>query len=182
MQEMGKQGVDAAPDREEISPASTSLVDFRFLYMHGRNNFSYGTEERKRLKFHLETGGLLLADACCGSEQFTQAFRRMIGQLWPDKKLEPIPLQDELYSEELNGTAIKKVLCRHEKDGKRDKEPGLYDPELEGIRINGRWAVIFSRYDIGCALQNHQSPDCLGHSHADALRLAKAAVLYAMKR
>ena len=182
MQEMGKLGVDSAQQRAEVHPLQANLVDYRFLYMHGRGNFSYDQAAIKRLRFHLEKGGLLLADACCGSEQFTQAFRRMIGQMWPDKKLEPIPLKDELYSEELNGAAITKVRCRHEHDGKRDKEPEVYDPELEGIRINGRWAVIFSRYDIGCALQKHQSPDCLGHDHASALRLAKAAVLYAMKR
>jgi hypothetical protein len=182
MQEMSKLGVDAALQREEIYPSPKNLVDYRFLYMHGRNNFTYEKAALEGLKFNLETGGLLLADACCGSEQFTQAFRRMIGQMWPGKKLERIPLNDELYSEELNGTAITKVRCRHEHGGKRDKEPELYDPELEGIRINGRWAVIFSRYDLGCALQKHQSPDCLGHDHASALRLAKAAVLYAMKR
>jgi hypothetical protein len=184
MQEMSRLGVDAASQREEVYPSRKNLVDYRFLYMHGRNDFSYDKEALAALKFNLETGGLLLADACCGSAQFTQAFRRMVEKIWPGKKLERIPLNDELYSEELNGKdqAITKVRCRHEHDGKRDKEPEVYDPELEGIRINGRWAVIFSRYDIGCALQKHQSPDCLGHDHASAMRLAKAAVLYAMKR
>jgi hypothetical protein len=183
MQAMRKEGVDTSTERVEIRPANANLVDYRFLYMHGRNDFTYSAAELKGLKFHLETGGLLLGDACCGSQQFTQAFRRMVQQLWGgDKKLEPIPTDDVLFSKELNGERIDKVHCRHEQDGKRDKEFGLYKPELEGVRINGRWVVIFSRYDIGCALQNHQSPDCLGHDHADALRLAKAAVLYAMKR
>jgi len=54
-------------------------------------------------------------------------------------------------------------------------------PYLEGIKIDGRWAVIYSKYDIGCALEKHQSSDCLGHDHASALRLASAAVLYAMQ-
>ena len=55
-------------------------------------------------------------------------------------------------------------------------------PALEGIKINGRWAVIYSRYDIGCALEKHQSTDCLGHDHDSAIKLGSAAVLYALKR
>ena len=42
--------------------------------------------------------------------------------------------------------------------------------------------VIYSKYDVGCALENHQSSDCKGHDHASALRLGTAAVLYALKR
>ena len=42
--------------------------------------------------------------------------------------------------------------------------------------------VIYSRYDVGCALEKHQSPDCLGHDYASAVRLGKAAVLYALNR
>jgi hypothetical protein len=38
--------------------------------------------------------------------------------------------------------------------------------------------VIYSKYDIGCALEKHQSGDCLGYTYDSALALAKAAVLY----
>ena len=49
---------------------------------------------------------------------------------------------------------------------------------LEGVKIGGRWAVIYSKYDIGCALEKHQSADCLGYTHESALCLGRAAVLY----
>jgi hypothetical protein len=42
--------------------------------------------------------------------------------------------------------------------------------------------VIYSKYDIGCALEKHQSTDCLGHDYDSAVVLARAAVLYALKR
>jgi hypothetical protein len=42
--------------------------------------------------------------------------------------------------------------------------------------------VIYSKYDLGCALENHQSSDCLGHDKASALKLAAAAVLYELKK
>ena len=44
-------------------------------------------------------GAVLFADACCGSPQFDQSFREMVRQLYPDKKLERIPITHELFSQ-----------------------------------------------------------------------------------
>ena len=84
----------------------------------------------------------------------------------------------------MNGTAITTVRCRREtaEAGGAGGEFREVPPYLEGIRLGNRWAVIYSKYDIGCALEKHPSTDCLGHDHASALKLAGAAVLYALKR
>ena len=171
--------------RREPNAALNPAAD-RFLYLHGRNAFHYGKDELKKLRFDLDTGGLLLADACCGSKTFDKSFRDFIAELWADKKdvkLERIPPTDELFGKELNDTALTKVRCRREgADGRPEAEFREVDPYLEGVKVNGRWAVIYSKYDIGCALEKHQSTDCLGHDHASAVRLATAAVLYALRR
>jgi hypothetical protein len=176
--------MDVALQTEEVRAGDKDLPDFRFLYMHGRAEFSYAEGEIKKLRFNLNTGGLLLADACCGSKTFDAAFRKMIGEIFPGQKLEAIPLNDELFSKELNGVAITSVRCRREaaNGDKAETEFRNVAPALEGIKVNGRWAVIYSKYDIGCALEKHQSTDCKGHDHASAVLLGKAAVLYAMKR
>jgi hypothetical protein len=184
---MRQLGVDVSLQTEEVRLNDRDFPNFRFLYMHGRRGFAYSKEELKRLRFNLETGGLLLADACCGyqkSREFDESFRQLVKDLWPDKKLEEIPGSDDLFSAELNGTAITRVRCRRESpDGKGvDPQFQVVPPRLEGIKINGRWAVIYSKYDIGCALENRQSSDCLGHDHDSAVQLGKAVVLYAMRR
>ena len=76
------------------------------------------------------------------------------------------------------------VRCRRPKpDGKGvDPEYRELAPALEGIKYNGRWVVIYSKYDLGCALERHKSSDCLGHDYDSAVRLGRAAVLYALKR
>jgi hypothetical protein len=183
MLEMRKLGLDVAVQTEEVRPLDRDFVTFKFLYLHGRREFDFAREEQKRLRFNLETGGLLLADACCGSREFDQGFRRLMKEMYPDRPLEAIPLNDDLFGEELNGTPITTVRCRRTgPDGR--PEPGYRSvpPQLEGIKVNGRWAVIYSKYDIGCALENHPSVDCLGHDHPSAVQLARAAVLYAMRR
>jgi hypothetical protein len=183
MLEMRKLGLDVTLQTEEVRPLDRDFVTFKFLYLHGRRAFGYAPEEQKRLRFNLETGGLLLADACCGSKEFDQSFRELMKSMWPDKPLEAIPPNDELFGEELNGTAMNAVHCRRPgPDGRPEAGYRTVPPQLEGVKVNGRWAVIYSKYDIGCALENHPSVDCLGHDHASAVQLARAAVLYAMRR
>jgi len=186
MEECRKVGLDVVPETKALHILSENVVDYDFIYMHGRHAFDIPTkDELNKLRFHLEeNGGVLFADACCGSKQFDGSFRKLIEVLFPDKKLEPIPaFKDELYSKDLNGVAIGNVRCRREdKDGKPEAEFHNVAPALEGIKINGRWAVIYSKYDIGCALENSKASDCMGHDHDSAVLLAKAAVLYALKR
>jgi Domain of unknown function (DUF4159) len=179
-----KAKLDAALQTEPLRPSHPDLIDFKFLYMHGRSAFTLTDAEVKNVRADLETGGLLLADACCGRSAFDQAFRAFAAKLFPDKKLEAIPLDDDLYSKDVNGTAITAARCRTEAAGPGGGAAEFREmpPALEGIKLNNRWVVIYSRYDLGCALEKHQSTDCLGHDHASALRLAGAAVLYALKR
>jgi hypothetical protein len=182
LRDPNKAGIDVDVRAKDVQVNSPAVADYRFLFMHGKNGFAFEANELKHLRFNLETGGTLLADACCGSKAFDESFRQFIRAMWHDKpeiKLEPIPLSDELYSEALNGSRITKVRCRTEKtEGKLTE----VDPFLEGVKINGRWVVVYSKYDIGCALEKHQSPECLGHDYDSAVLLGRAVVLYAMKR
>jgi hypothetical protein len=185
MDEMSKEGIDVAPKPQPLALGDKDLPEYRFFYMHGRNAFNYDKDDLKDLRFNLkEGGGMLLADACCGSKNFDRAFRKLVADLFPDYKLEKIPLSDDLYGKELNGTPITKVRCRREAPGGKgpEKEFRDVDPYLEGIKIDGRWVLIYSKYDIGCALERHKSTDCLGHDHDSAVRLARAVTLYALKR
>lgn len=174
-------GVDVTLKTEEKTIGSATLIDYKLIYMHGRGNFMFNDQELKHLRFNLMTGGLLLADACCGKEAFDTSFRAFMKQLFPDGKykLEPVPLNDELYSKDLNGEAIteKNIKCRRERGGPMRNTP----PALEGVKVDGRWVVLYSKYDIGCALERHTAPDCLGYDHESALRLGTAAVLYLLR-
>ena len=177
-------GLDVDLQTKPIYGNDPNLADFKFLYMHGRGHFSFTPEAAKNIRTDLETGGLLFADACCGKKAFDTAFRQWMTQLFPDKKLEVIPTGDDLYSEEISGAAIRAVRCRTESTGAAGQPAEYRDvpPFLEGIRVGNRWAIIYSKYDVGCALEKHQSTDCLGHDHESALKLAGAAVFYALKR
>jgi hypothetical protein len=173
-------GIDVALKTENMPVFTKSLRDFKFVYMHGRKDFEYPAErELEYLRFNLENGGLLLADACCGKEAFDKAFRKFVKQLLPKHDLRPISGGDELFSKELNGVALTEQVLRSRRQ--RGEEYRNYPPELEGIKINDRWVVIYSKYDLGCALERHKSSDCLGYDFDSAWRLAGAAVLYSLR-
>ncbi len=175
--------IDVTTKTEEIRPNDENLFKYKFLYAHGRRSFNLNADEIAIVKMTLETGGLLLADTACGAPAFDKSFREFAEKLFPGKKLEPVPQDDLLYSEKLNGTAIKTVR-RREKAGGAGADGGLQElpPALEGLKLDGRWVVLYSKYDLGCALEGNKSTECLAHDRDSALRLGTAAVLYSLKR
>ena len=54
--------------------------------------------------------------------------------------------------------------------------------ELEGIKINERWVVVFSQYDVSCALERHESLECHGYVRKDAARIALNVLLYSLQQ
>ena len=178
-----------------LSPFDEALSTFKFNYIHGRKPLKFTDQEIENLQSNLNTGGLLFVDAACnGFEQwkaFDRSFRDMCTRLYPDQKLVliqergPDGKEDPLFKiARETGINIRSVKCRRETaDGKGpEKEMRTYPVLLEGIKIDGRWAVIYSKYDVGCAIEGHKAADCLGHDKDSALRVASAVVLYSLKR
>lgn len=182
--------LDVSTKTRVMNPATEDdIFKFKFLYMHGKKGFTVEESGLSNLRDNLQSGGLLLADACCGSKAFDDSFRAFAGKLFPDRKadelLVDIPADDPLYSAKLNGAKIDVVERREKAGNAKEGNDAGYErlpPKLEGIKIDGRWVVIYSKYDIGCALERHKSTECLGHTPESALKLASAAVLYSLKR
>jgi hypothetical protein len=172
-------GLDVTLKTQDVSVLQKSLIDHKFVYMHGRREFRFDKGDIGYLKFNLENGGLLFADACCGKQAFDTSFRAFVKDLFPEHKLEPVPLKDDLYSKELNGEDLTENNIRARKE--RGGQMANMAPHLEGIKLNGRWVLLYSKYDIGCALERHQASDCLGYSPESALKIAGAAVLYTLR-
>jgi hypothetical protein len=134
---------------------------------------SFTEEDLGHLRRHLEPGGgTLFADAACGSPAFDAAFRRFVAALLPDNPLVPIPPDDEIYTQRVAFDLSDVQYSRAAGGGKGR-------PQLEGVRLNNRWAIIYSPYDIGCALERQQGLDCKGYAHESALRIAANIVIYA---
>lgn len=177
-----------------LQPADEQLSTFKFNYLHGRRPVNLKDQEIENLQSNLNTGGLLFADAACNGfeqwKQFDKSFREMCAKLYPDRKLVVIQERTDGQEDPLfkiareAGINLRSLKCRRElSNGKgAEQEMHTYPVELEGIKIDGRWVVIYSKYDVGCAIEGHKAADCLGYDKESALRIAAAVVLYSLKR
>lgn len=168
-------GLDVVIQHRELFPNDPNLIHYPLIYVHGRAALSLSGEEIRRLRRHFDPGGgTLFADAACGSAAFDAGFRRLIAAMFPESPLVAIPRDDELYSHRLGYDLSD---CQYTKAA----GGGRGFPQLEGVKLSGQWAVIYSRYDLGCALQRHSGLDCKGYSHESALKIATNIVVYAMQ-
>ena len=112
---------------------------------------------------------------------FDKSFRKLVTQLYPDKPLARIPITHEVFTNR-NGHELKTVRRRGgEEGGGKGVIAGNVvtgEPQLEGIELDGRLAVIYSKYDISCALERQTAVACEGYVSDDATKLAINTVLY----
>jgi hypothetical protein len=164
---------DVVISHKELFATDDNLVYYPLIYLHGRAAFGFSPEEMGKLRRHLEPGGgTLFADAACGSPAFDAAFRKFAAELVPESPLVPIPHDDEIYTRKV-GFDLSKSQYSKAAGSRQDY------PQLEGVKLGGHWAIIYSKYDIGCALERHQGAECKGYLYDSALKIAANIVIYA---
>ncbi|MGC1273137.1 MAG: DUF4159 domain-containing protein [Planctomycetaceae bacterium] len=174
-------GLAASTKKNTLVATDPDLYKYPIVYMHGRTAFTLSPREIERLREHLDRGAVLFADACCGSPAFDASFRSLVKSLYPDDDFQRIPPSHELFS-----TAIGHDLAQVRRrvpgvgDGPLAANVQVGEPFLEGVEIEGRYPVIYSKYDISCALEKQSSAACSGYLPEDALKIAINVVLYAM--
>jgi len=174
--------VDVHPELLAIS--DPALFNFHLVFMHGRSSFRLTDGERKQLRLYLERGGMLFADAICSNPGFIESFRREMAAIFPDKPLQPIPAADPLFTPHYGGFDVTKVT-RRDPQIRAPNDPlksslRRVAPALEAVTIDGRYGVIFSPYDLSCALEKQDSLECQGYVRDDAARLGLNVVLYSL--
>jgi hypothetical protein len=165
---------DMAINPPEILASDPTLHRYPLLYMQGLAAFDHSRQELAALRKHLDPGGgTIFADAARGNPAFDISFRKFVAELMPDQALVPIPREDDLYT---------RRVCYDLNDVEYTKAAGGQRgfPQLEGVKLNGHWALIYSKYAIGDALEHPQEIDCEGYTHQSASSIAANIVLYAI--
>ncbi len=166
----------------DVAMTDPQLFQYHLVFMHGRHNFRLTPQERQQLRTYLERGGMLFADAICSSREFNEAFAREIGGLIPDHHLERIAPGDPLFSSRYGGDELSSVERREPQraavGGPLKSQVRAGEPYLEGLKLGDRYAVIFSPFDVSCALENHESLECEGYTRKDAARIGLNVLLY----
>ena len=108
-----------------------ALFDYPFCVMSGNENFTLNEKERRQLRQFLTQGGFLLASPGCSDEKWDQSFRQEIKVCFPEYPLQKIPMTHPIFS------TVKPISRLTEKNGKTVM--------LEGLEINGRLVLVYSR-------------------------------------
>ena len=53
---------------------------------------------------------------------------------------------------------------------------------MKGVRFGDRYGVIFSEFDLSCALEKHDSLECRGYTREDAARIGLNVLRYGMQQ
>lgn len=172
-------GLAASTKVTDLEFSDPNIFQYPVLYIHGRNRFTVKEADRQQIRRYLERGGVLLADSCCGSKPFDKSFREFVASLYRDKSLQRIPASHEMFSRKF-GSDIRKLKRRMNEGTEGGFVVRDVEPLIEGLELDGRQAVIYSKYDISCALERQSAGNCEGYLPEDAVKLVTNLLQYAV--
>ncbi len=146
-------------------------LTFKFAHLTGTTNISLTPAQRQELKAYIDSGGTLLIDAAGGSVAFGQSMEKELLAIFPGDAPQlaaPIPAADPLYQ----GANLDIRYRRYLREG----ETHPSGPDLRGLKISGRWAVLFSRQDISNALVGRDVDGVAGYVPESATALVSQLV------
>jgi hypothetical protein len=162
--------------REAVDLGTPEAFNHAFLYLTGLHDFRLTDAELGNLRRYLMNGGILFAESCCGRQEFDKAFRREIARVLEGAELQPIPTSHPVYIAAPGGPLDEVSYTER----LTQLQPDLQAPRLEGIRIGGTLAVIYSRDDLSSGWQQTGCPYRLGYAREDALRIGHSVLIYAL--
>lgn len=141
-------GLTIETEGREVGLAQEDLFQCAFVFLTGHKDFRLREAAIRNLRRYIRSGGALWVNDSTheGSETFDRAARRELRKIFPDRALEEIPMDSSLFSS-----------CYNLRGGYRGYRipPGdkYREDRLRGIRLDGRWAVIYTRNDYGDGLE-----------------------------
>ncbi len=169
-----------------ISPDDVAMFEYPILFIHGRREFRFTATQRKAIAAYIKRGGFIFGDAICASPQFAESFRLEMQAIFPDAKLLRMPADHPIFTSEYRGYNIRNVTLRTPSTA-GDSEAlatklSKTVPYLQGLKVDERLAVIFSPYDISCAMENSASLECKGYIKEDAAKIGLNILLFALQQ
>jgi len=129
--------LDATQDMVKIDKG---IYNYPFLIMVGDGGFVLNAVEKRYLRDYLQLGGTLFLDNSGGvkGNSFDISVRRVFREVFPDSQFEPVTSESVIFR---TFYLLKATSGRV-----------IAQPFLEGLKIGGRYGVIYSMNDLLGAL------------------------------
>ena len=161
-------GASVFLDRIAVDLKKDSLKDTPLLYITGHFDPNLSNEEIKKLRQFLLGGGALIADACCGSQEFTNGFRNLMKKVLPEAKVVVWDSNHRIYKVPFKIDSFQYTF------------PGENNPPLEIYMVSGVPAVIFSPYGLGSGWEGIGRPYTKELDASQAQKLGVNIITYLM--
>ena len=156
----------------KLDPAKYPLAQ-----MTGTGAFKLTAKQIVDLRGYLLHGGMLFADAGGGKPAFTNAFVNLATALFPKALLNTIPLNSSLYTGNFPEGQKAQVVA-YRKFYNYQHTHSHKHPQMLGIRVGGRWVIVYSPQDITSGLLGTNTWGISGYTPASAQALARNVLCY----
>lgn len=83
----------------DLKASQEVLNSVPILFLNGKKALVFTAEQKAKLKAYVVAGGTVVAMACPRGQEFDKSFRELAAELWPERKLEPVPDTDLVFKE-----------------------------------------------------------------------------------
>jgi hypothetical protein len=143
------------------------------LYISGHEAFKFDGDQRAALVQYLVDGGTLIGDACCGRTEFADSFRAEVRAMFKDRAFDLLQQDHPVFRAFHKYTSVN---VRSYTLGVKTETEG--PPELLGMNLGCRTAVILSPYDLSCGWDEHTHERGSRLLPGDAIRLGVNLISY----
>lgn len=143
-----------------------ALFDYPFCVMSGNEVFALTQKERQQLRKHLTQGGFLLVSPGCSDEKWDKSFRQEMKICFPEYPLLKIPMTHPIFS------IVNPISRLVEKHGQQ--------VFLEGLEINGRLVLVYSKEGLNDVEYAHGCCCCGGNEIRDPAKVNVNVFTYAV--
>ena len=154
----------------EYSQINEKIAIFPLLYMTGHRDFVLNEEELLMLRKYFKAGGMLLADACCGSQEFQMAFHREFNKIQHVNDTNKSPILNGIF----DVSQVEYTPRVREDYGPKNT------PELHTYRLYDKLAIVYSPFDLGCGWEQFPHAYGYGYKSEDALKIGTNVIAYAL--
>lgn len=104
----------------DIDTEVETWLDAPVLMFSGHELPQFSDEQKQKLRLYTDSGGTIVAEACCSKREFTRDFRKLAEELWPEWELQLLDRKHPVYEfhHEIRG---RKPTVMHLNDGCRSR-------------------------------------------------------------
>ena len=163
---------------KEVRLTDPTLMDSPIIYLTGHETFTLKPEEIIALRNYLNSGGLLIAEACCGRKAFDVAFRKAMTEVLPGTSFNALRQGHSLFKIPNDITNLKITPALQ----KTYNNAPAIAPNILTMETSGHTAVIYSPIGMAGAWELSPNKYCGSYLEDDAIRLGVNILIYAATR